>query len=123
MQQEVVSDDPVNEDVNRTPWIGVYKGGASFEPRTIGYQSFEADISMRVLVQATSLKSGNDCSVLLDDYVSMVLKAIRKDLTLSQTVDIITRMSVEYSYTETDRSTLYFQMASIIINATKDDIT
>lgn len=119
--QSVGRDEPINEDPNRVPWVCVYKGGIKYDPRTLGYNSFEADIELRVLVQATSLKSGEDCSELIDDYVQKIVAAIRADKTIGGTVDIVTNLSVDFSYTETDRSTLFFQMAEITINATLDD--
>ena len=119
--QSVGRDEPINEDPNRVPWVCVYKGSIAYDPRTLGYNSFEADIAIRVLVQATSLKSGEDCSTLIDDYVQKIVAAIRSDKTIGGTVDIITSIAVEFSYTETDRTTLFFQMAEITINATLDD--
>ena len=122
LKQDVLRDEYVNNDPNRTPWICVYKGKIDFEPVTIGYGSFEATPSPRVMVQATSLKSGEDCSNKLDDYVDKILDAIKKDKTIGGTVDILLSYTIEYGYLETDRTTLAFQSAIITLNLTADDI-
>lgn len=111
----------VNFDPNQTPWIGVYKGAVNYSPRTIGYNSFEAEVLPRIIVQAASLRDGDDCSTRLDEYVQLVLDAIRADRTLGGTVDMITGYNVEYGYTETERTSVAFQSAIITITAEVDD--
>ena len=122
MKQSVVRDEYINNDPNRTPLFGVYKGTIGFEPVTLGYQSFEATPSLRIIVQATSLKSGEDCSNKLDDYVDKVVDAVKKDRTIGGTVDILLRYTIDYGYIETDRTSLAFQSAIITLNLTKDDL-
>ena len=117
----VVRDEPVNESPNVPPWIGVYKGKVTFEPRTLGYNSDEAMPSPRVVVQAASMKSGEDCGDKLESYVNTVIAAIRSDKTIGGTVDVVTSLAVEYGYVETDRTTMHLQTAILTINRTVDD--
>jgi len=120
--KEVQRDAPINEDEDNIPWVCVYKGAVDYAPNTLGSHGYlQADLTLRVLVQAISWESGDECSTLLDGYVKTIVSAIRSDMTIKGKVDIITSLSVDFSYTETDRTSLYFQMASITINATLDD--
>jgi len=115
--QEVVRGELINMDVNRTPWIGVYRGNVKYEPRTLGsMNNWEASPSVKVIIQAVHLESAEQCEVDLEGYVQNVLDAVIADTTIGGTIDMITSYDVEVGYIETDRSTISFQGASITFN-------
>lgn len=107
----------INYDPNRTPWVGVYRGKVNYVPRTLGMQeNWEASPSVKVIVQATNLRSAAECEEALEGYVKAIIDAMLKDITLNGSVDIITDFDVEQGYIETDRSSTYFQGATITFN-------
>ena len=108
----------INNDAGMTPWIGIYRGAVNYEPRTLGrgLSTYEAYPSVRIIVQETSMDSGEDCENLLEGRVKSVLDAVLADPTIGGTVDMVTGFGVEYGYVETDRETLYFQSAIITIS-------
>lgn len=103
----------VNMDPNAAPWGGVYRGKVSYAPRTLGYNNWEATVGLRVIVQEASIVSGEDCETKLESFVNKVIEAASSDKTLDGAVDMMNSISVEYGFTETDRSSLHFQSAII----------
>lgn len=103
----------------RKIWIGVYKGATDYAPSTLGRsaKTFNTNIKPRVIAQAVSFKSGEDCEDILDERVKYILDALWSTKNLNNVVDIIKGFSVEYSYNETERETVYFQNAVITIDA------
>lgn len=118
LRHEVLMDEYVNTNPSHAPWACVYKGETNLEPRTLGagVGNFTARPSPRVVVQAVSYKSGEDCSLLLDDYVDKVLTAVLSDYTLGSTVLMIIGFNIEYGYVETEKPSIHFQTARITIN-------
>ena len=110
---EVSAGEYVNVDINRAPWIGVYRGGVKYEPRTLGYNNWEATPSIKVVVQSNSLNSGAECQERLEEYIQKIIVAINLDKTLSNNVEMLNSIAVDYGFIETDRSSLYFQSAII----------
>lgn len=115
LQATIINGGYANMDPNQTPWIGVYRGRTVYSPRTLGIDNFEAQPSLKVMVQASSLLSGDDCSTKLDEYVNKVMSAIRGDTTIGGTVDMVNGFEVEYMFNETDKVSLHFQAAIINI--------
>lgn len=115
--RNIVQGEVINYDPNQTPWIGIYRGSVNYEPRTLGSDNnWEGFPSVKIIVQATDIKSASRCEAALEGYVKIVIDAMLEDTTLKGTVDIITSFDVEQGYIETDRNTTYFQGASITFN-------
>jgi hypothetical protein len=129
--QEWLQDDPeladttversefVNEDAGRAVngWIGIYRQGVDYDPRNLGVSpnNFEGDVTFIVLVQNTSMKSGQDCEDVLEDTTKKVLDRV---VQIPRTyIDHFSDITVEYTYQETDRKTMYFQGALITFTA------
>lgn len=109
----------VNEDAGLAVngWIGVYRRSLDYDPRNLGLppNNYEADLVFDVIVQRTSLESGADCEDALEESVKLVLDRI---VQVPKTyIDHIGDISVEYTYLETDRLTMYFQGALIEFTA------
>lgn len=105
----------INEDPNRCPWVCVYKGEADYNPRALGNNPWQGSHLVRMIVQASSMKSGEDCGIKLDDYVSKIIDAINRDKTLGGTVEAMTRFTIKYGFIETSRSSLFFQSAIVTL--------
>lgn len=111
--------DYVNMNPHRAPWLGIYRTDVKYDPRALGKHSnsWEATITVKLLVQASHLQSGSACEDRLESYIMVVLDALWEDPTWNNLVDMITAFNVEYSYKETDESTIYFQWAMLTIEA------
>lgn len=110
----------VNTNPNHTPWLGIYRTKVDYSPRALGRDcngSWSGTMTIRLLVQASHIKSGADCEDRLEEYVKATLDAVWKDPTWNSVVDMVTAMNVEYSYKEDDTSTIYFQWAMITLSA------
>ncbi len=107
----------VNENLNYTPWLGVYIQDVNHNPDTLGttQRSWKGSISLILVVQATSLKSGADCSSILESYIKKVVGAVINDTTFGNSIDMINKLKVSYSYKNTDSESLYFQEAFITL--------
>ena len=118
MNREITIGEYINVDPDIVPWMGIYRGKVTYTPRTLGVNasSWEATPQVRIIVQATSFKSGEDCELLLEDYVEKTIDAIWADPTIGNTVDMLVGYEVEYGYNETDRETIYFQSAIITLD-------
>lgn len=117
INNKVLQGELINNDPNQAPWIGVYRGKTSYEPRTLGsMDNWEAFPKVKIIVQATDLRSAVECELALEGYVEAILRAIIADTTLGGTVDMINSYDVEPGYMETESTTLHFQAASITLN-------
>lgn len=102
----------MNEDINRAPWAGIYFRSARIEANTLprGFKDYK---NMSVILQSQS----TDPAVCFEKMGAMVKEAkqaIINNRTLRNTVDMITGdIEINYTYIETDRESLYFQMANI----------
>ena len=128
---EWLSDDPqldgarvsrsefVNEDASlaRSGWIGLYRRSVDYDPRNLGVppNNYEGSLIFNIIVQKTHLRSGEQAEDSLEDMVKKVLDRI---VQVPRTyVDTFTDITVDYTYIETDRTTMYFQAALITLEA------
>ena len=108
----------VNQVAKNAPWCGVYRAPVVYEPRTLGRgaNNWEGTPEFRVVIQASSFKDGGeDCEDVLESQVVEVLDALESDLTIGSTVDMITKIEVDYSYIEAEETTMYFQSAFVLV--------
>jgi len=106
----------VGVDPSRTPWIGVFRDNMRLEPYSLGHNQWKHFLTLKVVVQAASLDSGEDCMKLLDEAVKETNAAILSDLTFGGAVLMTTLSNVEFNYVESDRESLYYQSAIITVN-------
>lgn len=102
----------LNMDADRAPWVGVFRNGLNYSPRSLGGQ-WQLSGKILVVCQAVDYKSGERCRNTLKTLVTAVITAIVSDETINDTVDIISNISVEYVFKQDERETLHFQSALI----------
>lgn len=116
----IVRGEYVNMDPDLAPWLGIYRTKADYSPRALGRGNagaWSATVTIRLLIQTSSLQGGDDCEDLLEAYVKDTLDAVWADPTWTSTVDMVTGLDIEYSYKDADTSTIYFQWAMVTITA------
>lgn len=105
----------VNEDVSNCPWCCVYRSSQTISPYTLG-GSYDNDPILRIIIQAASFKSGEDCEDILESYVKEIVEAITSDTTIQETVDIVSSIEIAYGFINSDEHDAYFQSAIIEVN-------
>lgn len=109
----------INEDPGRAVngWIGIYRRSVDYEPRNLGVppNNYEADLDFMLVVQRTSMQSGADCEDKLEESIKDVLDRM---VQIPKTyIDHFLDVTIEYTYLEADRKTMYFQGALITFTA------
>lgn len=105
----------INEDAGQAVngWLGLYRRSVDYDPRNLGVppNNYHGELVFDIVVQRTSLKSGEDCEDELEENVKAVLDRL---VQVPRTyIDHFSDLTVEYTYLETDRKTMYFQGALI----------
>lgn len=109
----------VNEDPGRATngWIGIYRISVDYDPRNLGVppNNYEADLRFMVIVQRAMLSCGADAEDALEKNVKDVLDRL---VQIPRTyIDHFSDISIDYTYENTDRKTMYFQGALITVTA------
>ena len=109
----------INNDPGRAAngWIGLYRRAVDYDPRNLGNSpnNFEGTLDFLVVVQRTSMRSGSDAEDVLEASVKNVLDRV---VQLPRTyIEHFSDISIDYTYLETDRETMYFQGALITFTA------
>ena len=114
--KEIERGEYANRDAARAPWIGVYRSDVSYEPRALGNhnRSWLATVTQKLIVQVYS-GTGEAAEDELEDLVSRVMAALLGDLTLRNYVEMLRSLKIQYSYDETDGSSMDFQWAFITL--------
>jgi hypothetical protein len=84
----VESNEPMNLDGGRCPWVGIYQTRHDFNTRTLGVASgFRMHrLSIDVVVTETSSTSGADCERKTEKLLSAVVGAILSDTSIGGTM-------------------------------------
>lgn len=110
----------LNNDPDKCPWIGIYRGDSDYEPRSISSHSsgkkWRAQPSIDIKIQASSGRSGADAEEKLEEYIAEVMDIILSNPKLSGTVSTITGFNIVYSFNEEASESVYFNMATITVN-------
>lgn len=118
--------EPVNIDAGQAVngWIGVYRRRVEYEPRNLGVppDNYRGELTIMLIVQRTSLESGAACE---DELEESVRHVIRRVVQIPRTyIDTFLSASVDYSYLETDRTTMFFQGALVtLVAAVSNDVS
>lgn len=109
----------VNEDAGRARngWLGIYRQNVDYDPRNLGVSpnNYHATLSLLLFVQRTTLSSGSDAEDALEGDVKNVLDRL---VQVPRThIDHFSDLVIEYTYQNTDRTTMYFQGALISVTA------
>jgi hypothetical protein len=106
----------VNKDAARTPWVGVYRTNAEYEPRALGNhsKSWGAKITIKLVLQVYNA-NGEKAEDELEDLLHRVMAVVFGDLTIRQNVSMLNSVKIQYSYDETDSDTMDYQWAFITL--------
>lgn len=90
--------DYVNDGSSACPWIGVYRTGVQYPIRLLGTPAgFRGTIiSLLLVVQQSSVQSGEDCEIALEALIRDVISVLFDDPTFNGTVDTIDAFNVRY---------------------------
>lgn len=109
-----------NMNPDKTPWIGIYRGPARYLPGSLGStatgKKWKAGNTVRLQVQATSGKSGQQAEERLEEYIGEIMDILLANPTLGGTVGTIISYDLEYSFNDEASESMYYHMATIDIN-------
>jgi len=107
----------VNDNINHTPWVGVYTKHVTHDPYTLAtiHRRWKAKVTLMIVAQQSSLLSGEDCSKRLEVLIRDTLDALVNDTSFGGAIDMINNIGVEYSFEKTDRPSLHFQTGYITL--------
>jgi len=113
----------INEDPSAAVngWLCLYRRSVIYDPGQLGVgpNNYDAQFTFQAIVQRTSLKSGADCEDALEQSIKAVIDRI---VTGPRTyVDHYSQVTVDYTYIESDRTTMYFQGALLTFTAEISD--
>lgn len=109
---DVARGEYVNVDPANCPWVGVYRGTLTVDPRTLGRgaKNWKISFPIDILVQVHG-EGGQHAEDLLGDAVKRVVDVLLSDLTFGNTVEMVTHWTVTFNYEKTDSARLDFQWA------------
>lgn len=81
---------PLNTDINRDPWIGVYPPTYTLEPnRAQIYRPFKGTFTIPVILQVTNLRNVEQAITTLEQLTDQMITAVNCDRELMNTVDSV----------------------------------
>ena len=113
-RSELVNEDP---GIASNGWIGLYRRTVDYDPRNLGVapNNYHGELTFLVFVQRAVMLSGEDAEDALEKDVKSVLDRL---VQLPRTyVDTFTDIVIDYTYQETERTTIFFQGALITVTA------
>jgi hypothetical protein len=108
--------EPVNENPDRCPWVGVYRARQSFPAKTIGMGTGFRDqrATLVIVANESSSKDGATCEDRLEGLMREVFAIILNDTSISGTVIQIEDIDVTWSnYTTSGNA--FFQEATVLL--------
>ena len=98
-----------NREITHTPWVGIYYGDMTIDPRTLGgNQPWQADLNLLLYVQEGSHHSGQEATRLLASAQTRVLEAINRNKSLSGAAHMITGFVVTPYQRDLTEDTWFF---------------
>ena len=109
----------VNEDAGKASrgWIGLYRRNVNYDPRNLGVapNNYHAELTFVIFIQRAVMASGAEAEDALESDVKTVLDRLTQ---MPRThIDTFTDLVIDYTYQETERTTMYFQGALITVTA------
>lgn len=84
-----------NQDLNATPWVGIYHGNLLVDPHTVGgNRPWEGQLEVFLYVQEGGHGSGRDVTRRLNQCQARILELLNADRTLGGTVQNISGMEI-----------------------------
>ena len=111
--------DVVNQDAGLATkgWIGLYRRNVNYDPRNLGVppNNYRGSLTFSMIIQKSNLKSGSDA----EDDLEVATKAVIDRLVqVPRTyVDHFSDIVVDYTYIESQRTTMYFLAALVTMTA------
>jgi hypothetical protein len=107
----------VNQDPALTPWLGVYRKSIDYEASTIqsAGRQWKAEIQITILVQAASMKDGQDAEEMMEEGVNYVIGALNDNKTINGKVLMMTDIGVEYAYNPDMPDEMSYQQGEITV--------
>lgn len=106
--------EPVNENPDRCPWVGLYRSQISFPVRTLGMGSGyrRQRISLIVAMNETSSQSGEDCKNRLETLAKGVCDAIASDESIRG--NALAMEDIDLTYTDYSRDGAAFMQHAVL---------
>ncbi len=118
MAATIDDSEPVNDQPDRCPWVGVYRSRMDLPSRTLGLGAGYRmqRVSMALALTASSVDSGKDCKDRLEALVNAAVSALCSNESISGTVQTLDDLSVVYSNYAVHGAS-YFQEAVVNVTA------
>jgi hypothetical protein len=96
----VVRSEPIDEQPEGRPVVGIYKSRESYEPHTIaaGQQPWRITGTPELVLLTSSLKSGADADSRFEEAKKLLFTVLGENLTLGGTVAMLNGWEMEYEY-------------------------
>ena len=113
------AEEEVSMDTNNYPWLGIYKGSLSIDPRSIGKGSRNKRLTgvIRLFLKVASSDT-KTASNKMDENLSYLLDALDDEYERDKFNSKVSNWNgydVDYDYDVDDESTMYIQTASITL--------
>ena len=111
---------PINQNVNRSPWIGVYPNDEEFTPGRLGsIDAWDRNISFRIVVQRVYGKAGSSGEEAISQLIQHVMTAIMENTSeWSGLIDLFSSVKVEHGFREDETGTVRFRESVIVFSGT-----
>lgn len=88
----------INEDPGMCPWVGVYRSGVRYSPRTVGAGpgAMKQTIDLILVVQQSDGTSGEQCEERLESLIADVTSVILTDTTVKGLVHALMGVNISY---------------------------
>jgi hypothetical protein len=115
----------LNKSQSDCPWIGIYRQGQSFEPRTLGLGNGyrRQNITFALVLQASSLKGGEDCELLMESLLSEAVSAICSDESIRGTCDCLSPDPFNITYSSYSAEGTSFYQEAVLIFTVVTNVT
>lgn len=116
-KKDITANEIVNDDINRTPWIGIYpsRNAHSLQPYALGNGSWLDTLKTDIVIQAATLDGfGKKAITELESIVVPVTREIIDSKRIDNTVRRVMDIQVEYTYMESE-SKVYFPTAIMTV--------
>ncbi|HEX7012330.1 MAG TPA: hypothetical protein VF161_06280 [Steroidobacteraceae bacterium] len=99
-----------NPDLAKRGWVSLYADADEYTPRTAGAGrgNWNWNPTLRAIVQASDLSSGEGTLEKLGVYLKAVVDVVLANKTLAEHVEALTNIRVEYAIREDDAKSLHF---------------
>lgn len=104
-----------NSSPAHTPWCCIYRSGVEYDPHTLGpaANAWKGILTLEIVVQAVAMNGEEAAEDSIESAVTSVLNAVYEDKTIDGNVEMMTGLSVEYTFDSSEEETMIYQQANI----------